>query len=161
MLKNIAIFLIGGVVGAAVLYGIATGVVSQFRGENGTPPVSPTPQSQNPQETPEVVQRFNRDQIEKLRSQLFEEGIEITAKVDKVFPDTGFIIEDNAGVKLFARWKETAPSEGQSISIKGTIKRFSNETEGFKNEPGFTGELENFLKDQTIFIETQEVNNPR
>lgn len=108
-----------------------------------------------PTETPKPAQPIGQDQIEQLRKNLYQEGLSISAKVDKVYPGAGFTIVDDAGTKLFAGWAKAAPTQGQSVSIKGTIQKLSSAD--LDKQITSTPDLKEFLKSQKIFIEAKEV----
>lgn len=170
MLKNITIFLSGTALGAAVIFGIIFGFKPQFiYPQTQIPPPSqiaqmpetapsPTPEETAPPPPSPLDQRNTQEALEKLKKQLYEEGINISATVDRVFPGAGFIAKDEQGVKLFVYWPQTPPpTQGATISLQGTLGRVAEGKEMLQKEPGFTADLDQFLRDQTIFIRAQEV----
>ncbi len=125
-----------------------------------TPPLKQPENNQQPSPSPSGTTSqspTDQESIDKLKSQLYQQGITVAVTVDRVFPGIGFSIVDEVGTKLFVHWKQTAPVTGQNVSVKGTIQRVAGQKEQLKKESGFTASLDQFLSGQTIFIEGQEV----
>lgn len=148
-MQTIAVLVIGLIIGALVIYGLVTG----FRGQIPGTDVQLPEVSQTPAEPGQTIPQAEED----LQRRLFEEGVTTTATVDQVYPGIGFILEDVSGERLFVHWAGTAPQEGGEISVRGTVSRLTGQEE-FRNDPQFTSELDNFLQDQTIYIEAQTVS---
>lgn len=155
MLKSAAIFLGGIVLGTLILYVLIFGISIRPLETKKEITVKVTPKTEMPKETPQNAKE-RKEILERLRTRLYQQGITVKVSVDKVYPGTGFIVVDDTGASLFIRWKEKAPATGEIVNIKGIIKRL-NEQETFRNEPGFTQELSDFLRDQSIYIEASEV----
>lgn len=158
--STIFAFIIGVLAGGTLLYAILLGT-NQVNPEGVKEIVqSPFPQiGGSPQPTSRIAQESRKEQLERLRERLFEEGINVNARVDNTFPGMGFIMVDGQGTRLFVRWEGLQlPERGQAVSVKGTVARLSNKFAQLKSDPDMTPELEGFLNDQSIFVEAQEVS---
>ncbi|RJQ38793.1 hypothetical protein C4559_00430 [Candidatus Microgenomates bacterium] len=151
MLKTLIILIVGITAGALILYGVAN---RTQQGTKITKVINPS-STNNSQTTPSVT-LTEEEKLKKLRTQLYEQGITVTAKADKVYPGTGFILVDPANTRLFVHFPKVNVQQGQSVLVDGTIKRISGQ-ENFRKESGFTPELNDFLKNQEIYIEAKDV----
>lgn len=168
MLKDITLFISGGVVFGVIIFSVffifRDKIVNTYLLDNSQKQAlqSPQPQITAAQPAPEPSQKvedIGKKTVENLRSSLYQEGITISAKVDKIYPGKGFIVVDDVGTKLYTKWAGTEPSKGGRISIKGTVQRLANNQDSLKDDLSSTPELEKFLKDQQIFIEAKAVTS--
>lgn len=114
---------------------------------------TPTPAGRTRELTEEERQR-----LERVRTQLFQEGFTASATVETVFPGQGFILQDREGTRVFVRWEGAAPLEGEDVSVQGTVKRFEiNTLEELGGRENLLPELVSFLESQRIFIEATSV----
>lgn len=151
MIRGIIFLIVGVIIGALGVYTLAPGLQTQLRtAQSGQPPLAQVP-SQNPPGTSSAQQN-----LDQLRSQLYQQGMTVQATVDSVFPGVGFIVKDDAGERLFVRWDQNMPTAGQAVDVKGTVQRISGQ-EDFRSNPGFSQDLSSFLNGQTIYIQGQEV----
>lgn len=166
MLKNIPYFISGAVLMSAVFLTTAIifkdRIVNIYPGQNTkTPQVlmtsSPTSLPKAPPESPKVSESEKKQFVEKLRTSLYQEGINVKAKVDTVYPGVGFIIVDDVNTKLFTKWTQNPPTKGQTVSIKGTVQKVSANQGEFQKDSASNPDLGQFLKDQQIFIEAKEI----
>lgn len=104
-------------------------------------------------------QRVPEEQIERLRTRLFEEGVDVVATVETVYPGIGFIMRDDRGGRVFVHSSGDLPSQGQNVTVKGIVKRVNEENlQQLRTEEGFTSELGDFLGNQRIYLEAQSVD---
>lgn len=164
MLKNIIILVVGLIAGATIFYGLAGGTdlmmwfkAPQTQEASFSTPSFPQSTPQTPQATAPDEQAL-KDNLEKLRSRLYQEGVTISAVVDEVFPGKGFIVKDDEEVRLFVYWTQVPPAIGEKVTLKGTIGRVIEQDEEFKQNVASPAELAQFLKGQQIFIQAREVN---
>ncbi|OGH12033.1 MAG: hypothetical protein A2857_03480 [Candidatus Levybacteria bacterium RIFCSPHIGHO2_01_FULL_36_15] len=162
MLKTFLFILIGIVIGAGILYGVVFGLKIKLPSSTSTAPSSPPPLQAtrvSPTVSPTPTPESSKENVDKLKTQLYQEGITISSKVNSVYPGIGFVLSDPTGVKLFTHWTGNSPIVGQTIALKGTIKKVSENIDNLKKEQGYTQTLDNFLKDQSIYIEASSLTN--
>lgn len=157
--KTSRIFLTGAVVGAILLVVIFQGFNQKIQVAQKNPP---TEQNNLPQPTTQPTEQplTISGKIDQLGRELYQEGVTVSTKVDKVFPGQGFIMEDFTGTKLFVRWSGDSPKKGVVVSVKGPLVRLTTEklTE-LSQEKTFSKELLNFLDGQKIIIEAKAINS--
>lgn len=170
MIKTILLFIIGLILGSGIILGIAV----TFYGfkvpsiQKSLLSMSTTPQTTTETPTPtgevkpspqagKMDEQTLRENLNKLQKQIYTEGITVNATVDQVFPGKGFIAKDESGVKLFVHWTKIPPTVDQKVTFKGTLKRLAEQNSSFQQEVSSPQALVDFLKDQKLFIEAQEV----
>lgn len=148
MLKYVLIFIFGVILGAGGLYILMFGLKNPFDLQK-----KPTITQNQPVEN---LQQNNKN-LEDIRSKLYQEGVIVEGAADTIFPNTGFILKDNEGNKLFIRWTKDPPQIDQNIAVKGTVQNINGQ-EDFRKEASFTNDLKSFLATQRIYLEAKEVN---
>lgn len=155
----IVIVIVGIIIGGGIYYALTTGFNNPFTPQAIVQaPLTSTPTPRPPEDTKLQDEAKKREELlGRLRTRFFEEGISVSANVVDVFDGVGFTITDDEGTTLFIEWDKTLPKEGEKVVVKGTVKKVSEELPALKRKPGFTPELESFLKTKNIFIKATDV----
>lgn len=156
MIKIIIAFIVGIIIGGGATFGVISISGNKVAKVNAPPQIAKSVPSTSPLPSQETQMQQN---LEKLRSELYQQGITVSAKVDKVYQGVGFILLDNTGVRLFVHWTKDNVTQGQTVSAKGTIKQLSTSWDEIKKDPGYNQDLDTFLKEQKIFIEAQNITS--